>query len=82
MDRKTLSVPDYDRLVKNSLWIIISNLSLVFTLALTVLASRVLGDSVFGQYIFLLAIATVVPRGSAGLAIERPPKVSPHRRRE
>jgi O-antigen/teichoic acid export membrane protein len=60
MEKQKLSISEYHGLAKNSLWGIASNISLVFVLVLTVLASRVLGDSVFGQYTFLLAVTTLL----------------------
>src|SRR5881296_1762966 len=60
MTQNTITVSEYHGLMKNSLWVIISNLSMAFILALTVIASRWLGDAVFGQYVFLLAIATLL----------------------
>jgi O-antigen/teichoic acid export membrane protein len=60
MTQNTITVSEYHGLMKNSLWVIVSNLSMAFILALTVLASRRLGDAVFGQYVFLLAIATLL----------------------
>lgn len=60
MEKEKFSVSQYHGLAKNSLWGITSNISLVFVLALTVLASRVLGDAVFGQYTFLLAVTTLL----------------------
>jgi O-antigen/teichoic acid export membrane protein len=60
MPRETLSTSEYHGLAKNSLWVMVSNLSMAFILALTVFASRLLGDVVFGQYVFLLAIATLL----------------------
>lgn len=58
-DRK-ISIPEYHGLAKNSLWVMISNISLILLLVLTILATRILGDEVFGQYIFLLAVATIL----------------------
>jgi O-antigen/teichoic acid export membrane protein len=60
MEKETISASQYDGLARNSLWAITSNISLVFVLVLTVLASRVLGDAVFGQYTFLLAVTTLL----------------------
>lgn len=50
----------YHRLAKNSVWVALSNVSMMFVLALTVVASRVLGDAAFGQYVFLLAVTTIL----------------------
>jgi len=33
---------------------------MLFVLALTIFASRLLGDSVFGQYVYLLAVTTIL----------------------
>jgi O-antigen/teichoic acid export membrane protein len=59
-NQEKISISQYHTLAKNSLWVMLSNLSLGFVLLMTVISSRVLGDVVFGQYTFLLAIATIL----------------------
>jgi O-antigen/teichoic acid export membrane protein len=59
-DKEHISISDYQGLAKNSAWVMLSNLSLGFVLVMTVLGSRLLGDEVFGQYTFLVAVATVL----------------------
>lgn len=60
MSNGKIDLTTYTRLAKNSFWALISNISMVFILLLTIFASRVLGDVAFGQYVFLLAITTVL----------------------
>lgn len=57
---KNISISEYHGLAKNSLWVMFSNISMLFVLALTIFASRLLGDSVFGQYVYLLAVTTIL----------------------
>lgn len=59
-NQEKISLSQYHSLAKNSLWVMLSNLSLGFVLLMTIISSRVLGDELFGQYTFLLAIATIL----------------------
>jgi O-antigen/teichoic acid export membrane protein len=59
-NQEKISLSQYHILAKNSLWVMLSNLSLGFVLLMTVISSRILGDVVFGQYTFMLAIATIL----------------------
>jgi O-antigen/teichoic acid export membrane protein len=60
MTETSLNVEQYHGLAKNGIWVMVSNISMVFVMALTVIASRLLGDDAFGQYTFLLAVATLL----------------------
>jgi O-antigen/teichoic acid export membrane protein len=81
MERKNISIAEYHGLAKNSVWLMVSNLSMVFVLVLTILASRLLGDTVFGQYVFLLALSTLLSEicvlgttDYAGILVAREPE--------
>jgi len=60
MANQNSDTEQYHALAKNSLWVLVSQLSMVFILLLTILASRILGDHAFGQYVFLLAVSTIL----------------------
>ena len=56
----SISITDYHGLAKNSVWMVTANLSMVFILGLTVLASRILGDEIFGKYVFIVSVTTIL----------------------
>lgn len=60
MKRSPLDPTAYHRLATNSLWVGLCQASMVFAMALTIVGSRALGDAAFGQYVFLLAVTTVL----------------------
>ncbi len=60
MTDNKISTDAYHGLARNSFWVMVSNISMFSVLLITVFASRTLGDELFGKYVFLLAVNTVL----------------------